>query len=259
MSSTITVPAHGEGTPAEVVTLATQAKADVEALQAQTARTVQNAATGIASTDSATAANAAAPTGISNQNATLKRQEMLAALPAPVNIHAQFAAGAAINANSGFTVPFPRRTCRVVVGAMGVEVNFTVTGTDITGAPLTEPIHVAAGGGTVDGTKAFESITSFVSDVDPGDTVDLKTGKGFAVSAPFAALDVLSVDGAVETATSVAAQGTVTPTSTPDGTKVFAVRYSYAHTHAVTDPQHNHTQAAHNHPITDPQHTHALA
>ncbi len=291
MSSTITVPAHGEGTPAEVVALATQAKADVEALQAQTARTVQDAATGITGTGNATATNSAASTGITGTaNATATNNAVATGITASLTrkcaatlvpqapgatIHAQFAAGAPIMANAGFTVPYPRRTCRVVVGAMGVAVNYTVTGTDIAGNPLNEVIHVGAGGGSVDGLKAFETIATFASDVDPQDTTDLKAGKGFAVAEPFTALDVLGVNDVVEAADNVqAAVATITPHTAPDGAKVFSARYTRtaaatvtdpthnhtqaAHSHGITDPTHNHTQAAHSHAITDPQHTHAL-
>jgi hypothetical protein len=96
------------------------------------------------------------------------------------NIHAQFSAGSAISATSGFTqVPggTASRLPQVTVGASHAETTYTLTGTDIyTGAALTEELTVAAGAGTTKFTKPFGTVTAFSSDGNPGDTVDLEWG-----------------------------------------------------------------------------------
>ena len=219
-----------------------------------------NAAATGATVDSATATNQAAVTGATvdnatptNQNTTQRVQEVLADLDTAGDaVHAQFAAGAAINAVAGFTLTFPRRTFQFVFGAMSVATVVTVTGTDITGAV------------TVEGARAFDGLTSVVSDVDPQDVVDMQTGEGFAVGQPMSVLDVLSVDGTVEAANSShLPTGTIVPTTAPNAARDFAVRYQAEHTHvqnahnhALTDPTHNHVQDAHGHGVTDPTHNH---
>ena len=140
-----------------------------------------------------------------------------------------------------------------------------MTGTDITGGALAEVFNHGGGAVTVQGARAFETVTSVVSDVDPQDTTDMQTGNGFAVGQPMSVLDVLSVDGVVEAANSShLPTGTIVPTTAPNAARDFAVRYQAAHTHVqdahghgVTDPTHNHTQNAHNH--TQNAHAHTLS
>lgn len=151
-------------------------------------------------------------------------------LPAPANLHTQFTSGAAINASSGFSMPDPSRTVQVVVGASGVACTFTVTGLRF-GAVQTEAI-VGTGAGTFQGTKAFDSITSFTSSVDPADTVDLKSGSGVGLPEAFdGSLVRYSVDG-VDTAItgSDGPSGTVliNPSSPPNGARDYAITYNPA-------------------------------
>lgn len=190
-------------------------------------------------------------TTATNNSITLKRQEHLAdLLVMGTAYHAQYAGGAAINDATGpWTMPLPRRTVEVVLGTSGANpVNVTITGTASDGSALTDVI-ACAGVGTYQGVKAFETITSVTSDVDPVGTVDIKTGKGFAVAEPFATLDALSVNGVVESASSShAASGTVVPTTSPDSAKDFTVRYQVSHTHV--QPSHTHTQASHTHALS---------
>jgi len=153
-------------------------------------------------------------------------------LASPANLHAQYAAGAPLNSSSGFTaMPDPSRTVQLVVGAGGVACDFTVTGTRF-GAAQSEVV-AGTGAGTFQSTKAYDSITSLTSNVDPADTVDLQTGSGVGLPEAFdGALVRYSVDG-VDTAItgSDAASGTVliAPGSPPNGARDFAVVYNPAY------------------------------
>ena len=149
-------------------------------------------------------------------------------------IHAQVAAGAPLNVTTAFTLPFPRRTCEIILGAGGANpVVYTITGTAVDGSTITDMIS-AAGPGTYQGAKAFETITSLTSNIDPAGTTDLKTGNGVACAQPFDALDVFAInDVAVAAASSDGASGTIVPnpSTPPDGTRRFSARVSRAHTH----------------------------
>jgi hypothetical protein len=171
-----------------------------------------------------------------SQTASFERKETQtipgAALPAKgVNVHAQFAAGAAINATTAFTLPYPRRALEVVLGAAAVATVFTVKGTRVDGVAFTLTKSVA-GTGTFeigDGAQCPETITSFSSDVDPGDTVDLKTADGFSVGEPFVGTPTVSVDGVVEAAPTLnATWGGVKSGTNPNGTHAYSVRYATA-------------------------------
>jgi hypothetical protein len=162
---------------------------------------------------------------------SVKRQEVLAALRAPgTNYHAQFPAGAPINANAGFTMVFPRRTARLVFGAGTGAVTVTVFGTTVAGPAAVTAVW-AGGAGTVELPLflAWESITQVTSNADPADTVDLQTGKGFGLPVALVALEVLSVNQVIEVPAHVdLLTGSVTPTTTPNSVADFAVRYTPA-------------------------------
>jgi len=152
-----------------------------------------------------------------------------ALLPAKgVSVHAQVAAGAALNVTTAFTVPYPRRALEIVLGVGGVNpVVFTVKGTKVDGSAATLT-KSCAGAGTYDvgdGAQAFETVTSLTSDVDPGGTTDLKTSDGFSVGEVFSGTPVVSVDGVVDASPTLnAAWGGVKSTA-PNGTHAYAVRY----------------------------------
>lgn len=159
------------------------------------------------------------------------RQDTYLALTAPgTNYVAQYAAGAAINDAVGpFVVPrYPFRTARIVLGATVVPaVVYTINGTDAFGNVVQDVIN-AAGAGTYEGAIAFATITSFLSDVDPGGTTDLRTGNGFCLSSPVdTAITELAVTEVVEAPVSVhLTSGTVVPTTAPNGAHNFIVRYN---------------------------------
>lgn len=157
-----------------------------------------------------------------------------ALLPAKgVSVHAQVAAGAAVNVSTAFTVPYPRRALEIVLGATSVpSVVYTVKGTRVDGVAQTLTC-TAAGAGTYevgDGAQPFETVTSLTSDIDPGGTTDLKTADGFGVGEPFVGTPVVSADGVVDaTPTALnAAWGGVKPTTIPNGTHAYGVRYATA-------------------------------
>ena len=149
--------------------------------------------------------------------------------------HAAYTAGAPISDAVGpWTMPFPRRTVQVVLAGGGANpVVVTVAGTAPDGTVVSDAIS-CAGVGTYEGTKAFDTITSVSSNVDPLANTTLNTGKGFGTVVPFVALQALGVSGVLEAAASNhAASGTVVPTTSPDGTKSFAVRYTATHVHTL--------------------------
>ena len=154
----------------------------------------------------------------------------------------QYAAGAAIDDSVGpFTAHFPYRTARAVLGVAAVATVVTITGTDSSGAVITDTI-TCSGTGTFEGTKAFATVTAVSTDVDPGDTLDIKTGKGFALAVPFTADTVtLAVFGVIQTPVAVdPGTGTVVPNTASNGAINFCVRYQDAGT-TVTQNAHTHT------------------
>jgi hypothetical protein len=227
---------------------------------------VNNSTTAV--NNSTTAVNLS--TTATNQNAPqLVEINMVPSAPG-VAIIAQYAAGAPINDPVGpFLTQIPARTCRVVLGVGGANpVVYTITGRTVFGGDPVTDVITATGPGTYEGDVAYDEILSFTSDVDPGGTTDLQTGKGFSLG-PQSGLSggiiqsTIGVDGVKESAT--VAEGitaTVVPVTAPDGARVFTIRYTHdltiiqdAHTH--TQDAHTHTQVAHTH--TQVAHTHTLS
>lgn len=197
-----------------------------------------------------------------NQNSTplitvakVRQQQNLGALAAPgTNYVAQYTAGAAINDTTGpFTQMVPPRTVQIARGGAGVATVYTITGTDCDGNVLTETIN-SNGATTVQGTRAFATITGVSSDVDPTVTTDVQTGKGFGLGCAASDIDAVGLNGALEAPdSSHAATGTVVPATAPNGTRLFTVDYRVqptatqaAHTHVQN--AHTHVQDAHTHP-----------
>lgn len=214
----------------------------------------------------ATATNQSATA--TNQNASqLVEINMVPSAPGAA-VHAQYAAGAPINDLVGpFLTQIPARTCRVVLGVGGVNPVYTITGRTVFGGDPVTDVITATGAGTYEGDVAYDEIISFVSDIDPGGTTDLQTGKGFSLG-PQSGLSggivqsTIGVNGVKEIAT-VAEEitATVVPVTAPNGSRVFTIRYTHdltiiqdPHNH-VQDP-HTHTQVAHTHPQV--AHTHTL-
>jgi hypothetical protein len=149
--------------------------------------------------------------------------------PAPgATIHASIAAGAPLNVSSAFTQMLPGTNIRLSRGGAGSATVYTVTGTRF-GAVQTEIIN-SNGASDVEGVKIFDTVTNLASDVDPGTTTVVKTGLIIGTAMTFASIRYLGVgangaNGVVETATATAAKDGFTPTSTPDGSKVFQIYY----------------------------------
>jgi hypothetical protein len=104
---------------------------------------------------------------------TSKATQMLSVSLTATNYVAQIAGGAAVNSVGPFTTFSPTRLPQIVLGAGGVAVTYTITGTDLAGAAQTDQIVFAAAG-TTKGTKAFGTITALTSNVDPVGTTDLQ-------------------------------------------------------------------------------------
>lgn len=165
----------------------------------------------------------ATPTGLH------RRTEVLVP-PAPgATIHASIAGGAALNVSTAFTRMIPATNIRLSRGAAGVATVYTITGTRF-GVAQTETID-SNGASDVEGVKVFDTVTNIASDVDPTTTTTVKTGVILGLAGVATHLDYLAVaatsgaNAVAETGTLNAAKDGVTPTTAPDGTKVFHFRY----------------------------------
>lgn len=174
--------------------------------------------------------------GGATSGTTLRDHIHLGALAAPGdNYVARYAAGAAIDDSVGpFAAFYPPRTVQVVAGALAPpSLEVTIDGTDSEGNALQEVILVPVPG-TVQGARAFATVTRVRTNVNPLDTLDVETGNGFGVGGAVASVALVSVNGAVEApASSHAATGTVVPTTAPNGTRVYAAAVTRQHTHPV--------------------------
>lgn len=89
------------------------------------------------------------------------------------SLHAQMAAGAALDVRTGFTTPPITGLPRITLGAGGANpVNYTLYSLDPAGNQQSEVI-VAAGPGDYTATKAVSAILRLTSNVDPVGTTDL--------------------------------------------------------------------------------------
>jgi hypothetical protein len=145
-------------------------------------------------------------------------------------VHASMAGGGALNVSTAFTQHDPPKNMRISRSGVGALTVYTVTGTRL-GAAQTENI-TSNGASDVEGVKIFDTVTLITSDVDPTVNTTLKTGLIIGLQGVVTALDYMSVasavgtTGVIESGTLNAAKDGVTPTSTPDGTKLFAFHYS---------------------------------
>lgn len=186
---------------------------------------------------------AVAPATAVNQSTT-RRYEIDKIPSAPgVALLAPIAAGAPLNNNGPFAVVRPARVVRITLGVGGANpVVYTITGYDVFGDPITQQI-TATGPGTYEGTKAIDTIQNVSSDVNPGGTTTVATGVGFSFG-PWTGLDSITddvgVDGVLENLDSFdEATATVVPSTAPDGTHVYTIRFACVTT-PVQDP-HTHT------------------
>lgn len=162
-------------------------------------------------------------------NVSTQRTVVLGALATAGGAYVgQYAAGAPIDDSVGpFAQFFPPRTVQVVAGVGAAAHTVTITGTDCNGNALTDTINVTAAG-TFQGARAFSTVTRVQTNIDPGGTINIQAGTGFGIGPGVATLNLLSVNEAVEApASSHAATGTVIPTTVPNGTRRYAVQYTY--------------------------------
>ena len=195
--------------------------------------------------------------------------------------HAGFAGN---DGSNNFPGPFNSigipRNARVVFGA-GWDGGDVVIGGNTTAGIFDYETFAdpGAGGGTVVGVKCFVDVqgaTKSAVGIDPA-TASIGTGDKIGAPGITAAVGFLAVDGVAESVTFDATACGYTPTSTPDGAKVFAAYHPKlmfaglnfsdpGHTHTssainVTDGGHAHIVAGHTHTssavtVTDPGHTH---
>jgi hypothetical protein len=177
--------------------------------------------------DAAMAATIAA--AIVAATVTVRFRERYAS-PAPgATIHALVASGAAVSVASAFTQMIPATNARISRSGAGNPTVYTVTGTRF-GVAQTETIN-SNGASDVEGVKVFDTITAWSSDVDPGVSSTLKTGVIIGLAQVCTAIDFFGVaataaaNAVAEAATLNAAKDGFTPTTAPDGTKVFDIRY----------------------------------
>lgn len=111
-----------------------------------------------------------------NIDATAPYTQAYAFVNTADQIVAQYAAGAPLADVTGpFVMVGPLRTVRVVqTGGGSVATTYTVTGTDQGGNAQTEAIVTPGGAATTEGTKMWQTITAFSSNIDPGGTTDLR-------------------------------------------------------------------------------------
>ncbi|HEY6008493.1 MAG TPA: hypothetical protein VIU40_09250 [Geobacteraceae bacterium] len=146
-----------------------------------------------------------------------------AAKTAADGVHAAVASNA-VNAFPGpITQPAEPRVLIADFAASWDGGNITIVGTDQFGAAATETLASNAGG-TRTSTTAFKSITS-IAKTAVGATANAVTiGTGDIIGIPYKTSSVnalLFVDGVSETVSIVGGKDTFTPTTAPNGAKVF--------------------------------------
>lgn len=152
----------------------------------------------------------------------------LVALGAPAakgttNVHAGVASSAANIFPGPFTNPDVPRNLRLVFAAAYDGGNVTVVGTDQYSNAQSELI-VAVAATTVVGVKIFKTVTAATKATvgATANTVSVGTGDKLGVSADLTAAQ-LFVDGISEAATLDTTNKAITPTTVPNGAKVFQV------------------------------------
>ena len=147
----------------------------------------------------------------------------------------------------------------------------TLIGVGADGSAVTEVIDCTGGTKTEISTLGYATLTSAtVSGLiggGGGTTIGIGVGPGLALPIPVGAAAVAVaktvMDEADETVAGVdAAARVVTPTTAPNAAHDYHFFYNYtltgtqnAHTHALTDAGHNHTQDTHNHTQDTHNHT----
>lgn len=155
------------------------------------------------------------------------------------------------NFPGAFTSPVVPRNLTVTFAAGWDGGNVVVTGTDPADAALNETFTASAGN-TVTGVKPFKTVTSATKAAEgaSGDGASIGTGNKLWISGATMTqkIGLLSVDGVTEAATWDTTYNAVTPSTAPNGSRVFLA----APWGSVPV-----TQAAHNHAVTDAGHTHS--
>lgn len=233
---------------------------------AATGVTAAGAATGAAGTG-ATGNTAPAVTATTpNKTIVIRTLAGVVAAKDTNSVHAAVQDDAVNDFPGPFTIPPTIRNLRCVFTAGWTGGDVIVSGNAWGLGATTETFaDPGAGGGTVVGNKAFETITgaakTVVAGVHGGD-VSIGTGDSLAASQSFA-MGTATVDGVPDAGTFSSTYQTYTPASIPDGAKDYEVwtPREEAWTITVADTGHTHTGPSHTHTagaitITDPTHFH---
>lgn len=141
-------------------------------------------------------------------------------------VHAGYAGNNATNAFPGpFTNPAVPRNLTVTFNALWDGGTVTVTGTDQFDAATSE-VFTPGAGTTVVGTKIFKTATSAVKSLvgASATTASIGTGTKLGVAANItSAFGILTVDGTAEAVTVDATNDAFTPTTAPNGARVYVL------------------------------------
>jgi len=221
------------------------------------AQNVNSATTGL-TVDSAT-------TGATVNSVSLGWHETFVKVEANATSYGTIAESAA-SANPTAQPSHPR-VLDVVFAAGWEGGDVTVSGLDPLGNAVQEIfVSPGGGGGTVNGTKVFATITTpggITNSVTGGaaDVATVQSAAGIGVTnKPAVAFVKLSVDGVHEAvASSNLGEGWFVPTTAPTGLLDYEVWYTAGHSHGVTDAGHSHSVTDAGHAHTGIAHSHTLS
>jgi len=138
-----------------------------------------------------------------------------------------------LDVTTGITSPDVPRTITITGNQAGITGNVVITGTDAAGATITDTI-AASGTSTVEGVRAFKTVTKITVPVKngAGDTIAVGTGKKLGLAHKVynaACLLVKLFNGSADTGTlavnSELSKNLFSLNGTPDGTKVVDLFY----------------------------------
>jgi hypothetical protein len=165
--------------------------------------------------------------GYDRTSVGLKHRDGPFVLPAPANLHAQIAAGAPLNITDGWLpMPVPSRAPRISMGPGTVPCVLTLTGKRF--GVTKQIVFNVTGEGDYDADIVLDENTSLVSNIDPGGTVDVKTGLGWGLPNPANDAEQYAIDGVAGTPNLDWLTGSVriSPASPPDGVKAYVITYT---------------------------------
>lgn len=154
-----------------------------------------------------------------------------------VGVHAAIASDNAAPVTTGITNPAVPRAVQVVFAALWDGGDITIAGTNWLDVVISEVI-VNAPGTTVQGAKAFKTITSISNElVGAGGalTATVQTGNAIGIEASTESpYGMLTVDGVSEIVAVDDTNDTFTPTTAPNGARDYVLLVNVNHNHSGT-------------------------